>query len=665
MAWGTLSEILRIVAFVALAVYLTHRAARLGIARTRSWFYVLTGFIVILVGLGLNLADDFPTLYRHITFRTASYESLFINAVVYPLGFLFIMIGVTDWARSAAQLRENEQALQKIRDELELRVQERTGQLKESELRLQSVLNSLDDAVVVVDSNAIIRDVNEATEKMLGYTKQEVIGRSIELFDVDDGRHAQVGRKIEEGLVLDDSVRFCSQAKRKDGTIFPVEHSVSVLVDATGARVGLVNAVRDITEVQRSEEILRQTERYKAVADLAGGVAHNFNNFLQIVIGHLELMKIELGEGRYDVVRNDLQTLVKASLSASETVRRLQTFAGLRDGDELATRGVLDLKPLLQQALDMTTSWWKTAPEVEGVAMSLNSQIEQGCVVRGERSALLEVIVNLIRNAAEAVMSTRGGEIIVTCTPQQGEVMISVADTGPGIPEEDLARIFNPFFTTKAALGSGLGLAASKRIVDNHMGRLTVESRPGVGTTFRVFLPAAEQTLDVVTELHPLPRDERITVLAVDDDERVLDMLRRTGDLSGYVTLTSVDGEKGIEVFLNNPVDVVICDLGMPGMTGWQVGKRIKQICKDRSTPKTPFILFTGWGGQTTESDKMQESGVDLVLEKPLDMEKVIETIRRMAFDYKKRTSKGGPSGPGGPLNPSSERMKASQPCSS
>jgi DNA-binding NtrC family response regulator len=95
------------------------------------------------------------------------------------------------------------------------------------------------------------------------------------------------------------------------------------------------------------------------------------------------------------------------------------------------------------------------------------------------------------------------------------------------------------------------------------------------------------------------------------------------------------------------------------------VGKRIKQICEDRSTPKTPFILFTGWGGQTTESDKMQESGVDLVLEKPLDMEKVVETIRRMAFAYKKRTSDSGPSGPGETRNPSSEKMKASQPRSS
>jgi PAS domain S-box-containing protein len=664
MMWGTLSEILRIVAFAALTVYLTYRAGRLGLARTRAWSYVLAGFTVIMVGLGLNLADDFPSFHRYISFGATAYESLVINVVVYPLGFLFIMIGVSDWARSAAQLRENERALQKIRDELELRVEERTRQLKESELRLQSILNSLDDAVVVVDSDAIIRDTNAAAEKTLGYTKQEVIGRSIELFAVDEGHHVQASRKIDEGLVRGDSVRFCSQAKRKDGTVFPVEHSVSVLHDAAGKRIGLVNAVRDITEVQRSEEILRQTERYKAVADLAGGVAHNFNNFLQIVIGHLELMMIELAEGRYDVVRNDLQTLVKASLSASETVRRLQTFAGLRDRDALATWGILDLTPLLQQALDMTSSWWKTAPEVEGVALTLKSQLDPGCIVSGERSALLEVIVNLIRNAAEAVMAARGGEINVTCALQHREVIISVDDTGPGIPEEDLARIFNPFFTTKAALGSGLGLAASRRIVENHKGRLTVQSRPGVGSTFRVFLPAAEQAPDVVTDLHPLPRDQQITVLAVDDDQLVLDMLRRTGDLSGYMTLTSADGEEGIELFLKNPVDVVICDLGMPGMTGWQVGKRIKEICEERSTPKTPFILFTGWGGQTTESDKMKENGVDLLLEKPLDMEKVIEAIRRMAFDYKKRTSESGPSGPGGPLNPSSEKMKASKPSS-
>lgn len=642
--WGTLSEMLRIVAFAALTAYLTHRVARLGLAHTPSWSYMVAGFSLILVGLGLSLSDDFPSLSKYLVLGPTPYQFLLKNAVVYPLSFLFIMKGVGEWAGSAAQLIESERALQKIRDELELRVEERTRQLKESQLRLQSVLDSLDDAVVVVDSKAIIRDINAAGEEMLGYTEREVVGRSVELFDVDDESHAQIGQKIEEGLIQGDSVRFRSQAKRKDGTIFPVEHSMSVLRDATGTRVGLVIAVRDITQIQRSEEILRQAERHKAVADLAGGVAHNFNNYLQIVIGHLELMKIDLAEGRPHVVRDDLQILLNASLSACETVRCLQTFAGLRDGDAPTTWSVFDLRPVLQQAVDATTSWWKIAPEVEGVTVTLKSHFERGCIVRGQRHALLEVIVNLIRNAAEAVTNAGGGEINVTCAVQEGEAVVSVGDTGPGIPEKDLARIFNPFFTTKAALGSGLSLAASRRIVDNHKGRLTVKSRPGVGATFTVFLPAAEQAPDVVTELHPLPLDEQITVLAIDDDERVLEVLQRTGDLCGYATLASPDGKRGIDLFLDHQVDVVICDLGMPGMNGWEVGKRIKEICEARNTPKTPFVLFTGWGGQTTESVKMRESGVDILLEKPLDVEKVAETIRRMAFDYKNRASRGAPS---------------------
>ncbi|MFW9998000.1 MAG: ATP-binding protein, partial [Candidatus Odinarchaeota archaeon] len=202
---------------------------------------------------------------------------------------------------------------------------------------------------------------------------------------------------------------------------------------------------------------------------------------------------------------------------------------------------------------------------------------------------LFEVIVNLIKNAGEALLP-RGGEIKVRTATEGGNVVLHVEDNGVGIPKKNLDRVFSPFFTTKGLRGTGMGLASSYGIVLRHGGMISVESQEGHGTTFTVKLPLVEdKDEESQAGVTVLPRQLRI--LVIDDSEPIVRMLRGGLERFGQKVFTATSGDKGTAVFEQESPDLVICDLGMPGMNGWEVGKKIKEVCSAREAPKPSFIM--------------------------------------------------------------------------
>ena len=319
---------------------------------------------------------------------------------------------------------------------------------------------------------------------------------------------------------------------------------------------------------------------------------------------------------------------MKSSQFGAETVRRLQSFAGIRDHSQVSERGVFDLSGIVRQAVEMSKTWWKTIPEKQGRKVSLDIHLQDGCLVQCEKNELFEVVVNLIKNATEAL--TQDGTIDVETQVEGDRVILKVRDTGVGVSEQDLKRLFNPFFTTKADAGAGLGLASSRKIIEVCGGNILAGSAEGKGTTFTIVLPLVKE------EPQP-PRTEKtpaivqpLTVLAIDDEEAILDLLKNALTRRNYEVLTALSGEMGLDIFKENPVDIVICDLGMPGMTGWEVGKEIRAIREERGIKKTFFMLLTGWGGQKTEVAKIAESGVDVIIEKPLNIKNLLEAVREV-----------------------------------
>ena len=485
----------------------------------------------------------------------------------------------------------------------------------------ERTFNSLSDPIMVLAGKHKILRANKAMTVALGMTAREVLGKAC--FELVHGENEPPAFCPHSQLLADGKEHNVEVVEPCLGGICDIR--VSPLIDQNGQITGSVHVTRDITERKRTEEIERETERFRAVADLAGGVAHNFNNLLQIVISNLELAVMNLEMGNHTGSKDALQNVLESSRFGAETVRRLQSFAGIRDQSRLSEKGAFDLSGIVRQALEMSKTWWKAIPEKQGINVSLDMQLQDGCMVRCEKAELFEVVVNLVRNAAEAL--PQGGGIYVKTHVEGDSVILKIRDTGIGISGQNLKRLFNPFFTTKAKAGSGLGLASSRRITEDCGGNILVESSEGKGTTFTIVLPLAQrphEQPEAPTEVSGRP----LTILVIEDTEAVSDALEVGLTMFGHVVLTASSGQLGMDIFKENPIDLVICDLGMPGMNGWEVGKRIMSTCEERHISKTPFILLTGWGGQKTEVRKIAESGVDAVVEKPINLENILKIIR-------------------------------------
>jgi PAS domain S-box-containing protein len=500
--------------------------------------------------------------------------------------------------------------------------------LKESEQRYRALFERAGDAIFILqaegDDVGRIVSANPSAARMHGYTVEELARRNIA--DLHSPDSAELFLSRISSIIDGEWIKHRCTHHRKDGSVFPVELSAGLL-DIGGKRF-ILAIDRDITEREKSQDLHVRTQRLEAVAELAGGVAHNFNNLLQIVMGGASLIQECAGLGDLDEIKAQTDQIMRSARYGSETVKQLQSFAGVRNEPKPQTGRVFDMSKTVSQAIEMSRVWWKTIPDKDGIQITLTSSLEEGCFVLGKENELFDVSVNLIKNSAEALQ--KGGSINIRGYVLDGEVVFRFHDSGPGIPPENVDRIFEPFFTTKGFQRSGMGLSSSLGAVKRCGGELTVETSPEHGTTFTVVLPLAGES-------SPLPltarTDKNITlnVLVIDDLEPVLNSLcRALGRVSCRIT-SAASGEEGLRLFKEKPFDLVICDLGMPGMNGWEVGKRIRMLCSERGLRKPPFILLTGWGGQLEETEKIEESGVDRLIEKPVDPPGLIDTIKELA----------------------------------
>ncbi len=372
-----------------------------------------------------------------------------------------------------------------------------------------------------------------------------------------------------------------------------------------------------------------QSERLKAVGELAAGVAHNFNNILQVMLSSGEVALTAVHSADLDRVTTNLKRILDSCRSGAETVRRLQDFAAVRS-EPSSHESIVDLSRAVQKALDMSETWWKTTPGRQGVRVTLTKDLIKDCFVRGEENELLEVVINLVKNAVEAM--PQGGDLVAKVSAEEYDALLTVEDNGVGIPEGNLGRIFEPFFTTKGSQGTGMGLASTYGIVLRHGGQISAVGREGGGTTFSVRIPLARETESATPEVGAeLPRCLR--VLIIDDQEPIVVMMQQLFARRGHAVVTALSGQEGLDKFEHYPVDVVISDLSMPSMTGWQVGKALKDICRNKRIPRPLFLILTGWGRRPDDMDRGAESGVDGILEKPVNFGRLMDKIRELLHE--------------------------------
>ncbi len=499
--------------------------------------------------------------------------------------------------------------------------------LMESEERYRQLFE-ISPYPMLVHKQGTIFMANPAAARVHGMGSPEALtGKSLlALIDPEDACLVKQGIMEAEFEGRPAPFREIKLARPDGGDVF-LESTVVPTV--YGGEPAVLSVGQDITARKRAEESLLKAERLRAVGELASGVAHNFNNLLQVVMAGAQLAAINLEFGNSSDVKSHLDRILESSRLGAETVRRLQEFAQIRcdktigggEGEE-----VFDLSHVVRKTIEMSQPWWKTKPEKEGITISLTAAFADGCSVKGREGEYVEVVLNLIKNAAEAVPA--GGEIRITTAVENDKVVLRVSDDGVGMPEENLGKVFEPFWTDKGVQSTGMGLASSLGIVKRIGGEITIESEPGRGSTFTVTLPLAQEPANVLQQALTGELGLKMNILAIDDMEPVLLMLRDGLTEFGQTVWTALSGQQGIEIFKEQDIDLVICDLGMPGMTGWQVGRAIKEICEQKRVPKTPFILLTGWGGQFEEGAKISESGVDRIVEKPVDLPTLMKNIR-------------------------------------
>jgi signal transduction histidine kinase len=373
-------------------------------------------------------------------------------------------------------------------------------------------------------------------------------------------------------------------------------------------------------KLARTQEHLNLVDKVRAVGQLASGVAHDFNNLLAGILGNAQLLMFE---AQTPDQREMLGVIERAAKDGAETVRRLQGFARM-EHDSPMTEVRLDM--LARDAIDITRPRWRDVAQSRGASIEVVKQLQPVTPLAGRPAELREVLTNLIINAVDALPN--GGKITVNTYDDkvagngEGSVVVEVADTGTGMPPEVRARIFDPFFTTKGEQGTGLGLAVSMGIIQSHGGQIEVESERGRGTRFTIRLPVrtAAQAAKATRQTKALVIQPG-HILFVENEAMIRDATVRLLTRWGHQVAQSSNGAEALQSFAPDTFDLVISDLGMPDMNGWDLLGEIK-----RRDPRVPTVLITGWGRQFSD-EEAKERGVDFVIEKPFDQDDLREIL--------------------------------------
>lgn len=506
----------------------------------------------------------------------------------------------------------------------ETRPREEDGRLPAAKYR--SLLDLSRDGIAVLDSDGKLVEANRVLADLLGIPENEIIGTDFSSFSLNPPDWPTIRKMVDkEGIVRNLDWKVSTRGGAERECIL----TASTLPGPDAGELQYRIIVVDETDRMESLQALLQTDRMRALGEMAGAVAHNIRNLLQITVGGTRLALSNLESGHPAEVRAQLEQVVASLRSAGETARLLNHFASVRSDKPMRGGRIFDLSDVVDKAVEVRRAWLEADSARANAKIALRTSLKPGCMIRGVENDLLEVVVNLLWNAGDAMPG--GGDIDLKTWVEAGEVFLEVSDTGVGIRKGDLPKVFQPFWTTKGILGNGLGLAGSYGIVTRHGGEISVESAVGRGTTFRLKLPLADRIFERVERPKPLHVDDLpCNILVVDDLEPLLRMLEGGLLKRGHNVFAASSGKDALGIYRTTEIDIVLCDLAMPEMSGWQVGKAVKEICRKRGRTKTPFVMVTGWGGQIDEHEEIEAAGVDRVLEKPVDIGRLAEVIQEL-----------------------------------
>ena len=498
--------------------------------------------------------------------------------------------------------------------------------LRESQQLLERTFASLRDAVLIVAAKTPkIIDCNTAASEIFGYGRDEILGKTAEFLHVDEAAHEEFRNHLRGAIDREGFLhQFEFKMKRKDGTIFPAEHSIMPLEDEKGQRMGYVSVLRDITDRKRMEEEIIKAQKLESLGSLARGIAHDFNNLLTTILGSISVAKAYSSPG--DEIFNLLSDAENASKRASDLTKELLSFS--KGGTPV--KKVMSVGKLVKNRVLFALA---------GSNVDCEFDIPDDLwPVEVDMDQINQVIHNIVINAREAM--PEGGTLhVIAGNVANGEkeegshkaekyIKVSIKDQGLGIPREKLSKVFDPYFGTsgmRGGIGMGLGLAAGYSFVKGHGGLITVETQEGLGTTFNIYLPVSRKTV---------PGEEPSIgtgkILLMDDEGMVRKIAEALLKHIGYEVEVARDGSEAVEIFRKaktsqQPFDAVILDLTVRGgMGGKETMGKLLEI-----DPKVKAILSSGYLNDPVLIE-YERYGFKGFVSKPFTMDELRNAVKGM-----------------------------------
>ena len=549
----------------------------------------------------------------------------------------------------ALRIKKAEDALREQKDSLNRMVQERTAALRESERKYREIFENIIDVFYRTDNEGVIRIVSPSVEQIFGYAPDQVIGKRLAGFYVNpEDRNQFLSVLQEKGEVKG----YEAPLRAKNGSVVWVSTNAQFYRDEHGNILGVQGISRDITdrklamkEKAKLQDHLQQVQKMESIGSLAGGIAHDLNNILFPISGLSEMLLDDILPDSPE--RESIEQIHKSAQRGSELVKQILTFSRQSKPRKLPIR----IQPILKEVL-------KLARAAIPMNIEISSHISTDCgLVSADPTQVHQIAMNLITNAYHAVEQSGGtinvelketaiGSNIGMFHPAFGEkdelpphampgdilpggyLCITVSDTGTGIDQTLVDKIFDPYFTTKEqGKGTGLGLSVVHGIVKEHGGDIRVYSEVGKGTAFHVYLPLLKDDRDsktaAVTRMYPTGCER---ILLVDDEESIAAVERMMLEKLGYQITVRTNSLDAVSAFKANPgnFDLVISDKGMPLMTGEQLARELISI-----RPEIPIIICTGFSYEIDEQQG-KAMGIKGFLMKPVSLVDMAEMVRKV-----------------------------------